>query len=397
MDILAISDVISQRKDSKSLDIPFLKGLVDKYPYAQVFPILYLKALSQAKSFEFEEELNRIAYRITDREKLYEIIHTNSLTEVAETPLSTVLISEEIEEEIPVETTEPTQVIEVEETAEIEFSPESPLILETVEELDSTIGVGLVQEELIEDKTLIEEEVASELETEIAEEKSPIEDITETELKKENSVVEDSEMEIEIELSEETENEQEEQPITEISSSSLEINILTEAIDQAFPYLLEQEQKVEPIEEDLMEEQPELTIEKEKISGKNIQETSSASLNTFSEWLNFGKNTEEIEDKTIEKDEKTVSEVSKEEIINKFIEKNPSISRPKKEFFSAPKKAQESVDDDRLMYSETLANIYVIQGNFPLAIKAYEQLCLTIPEKRLIFAKKIEELKQKIK
>jgi hypothetical protein len=36
-----------------------------------------------------------------------------------------------------------------------------------------------------------------------------------------------------------------------------------------------------------------------------------------------------------------------------------------------------------------------MQGNFPKAIKAFEQLCLTFPEKKTYFVQKIEELKNK--
>jgi hypothetical protein len=86
-----------------------------------------------------------------------------------------------------------------------------------------------------------------------------------------------------------------------------------------------------------------------------------------------------------------------DKIINKFIEKEPSISRPQKEFYSPSKKAKESVNPDSLIYTQTLANIFAIQGNFPKAIVAYEQLMLTNPEKKIFFANRIQELKEKLK
>ena len=46
--------------------------------------------------------------------------------------------------------------------------------------------------------------------------------------------------------------------------------------------------------------------------------------------------------------------------------------------------------------TETLANIFAIQGNFPKAIIAYEQLMLTNPEKKIFFAQRIKELKEKL-
>ena len=66
------------------------------------------------------------------------------------------------------------------------------------------------------------------------------------------------------------------------------------------------------------------------------------------------------------------------------------------EFFSPSKKAKESLDDSAVPVSETLAKIYALQGNYPKAIEAYEQLSLINPEKKIFFADQIKELKKKI-
>ncbi len=87
---------------------------------------------------------------------------------------------------------------------------------------------------------------------------------------------------------------------------------------------------------------------------------------------------------------------TKEEIINKFIDASPKISTPKKEFYSPIKQGQQSIAADQLIYTETLASILALQGNFPKAIIAYEQLILTNPEKKIYFAEKIKELKNKL-
>ena len=72
------------------------------------------------------------------------------------------------------------------------------------------------------------------------------------------------------------------------------------------------------------------------------------------------------------------------------------VESKKNEFYSAPKKAKESISEEKLIYSETLANIYQMQGNYPKAILAFQQLMLTIPEKKRYFAEKIKELNKKI-
>ncbi len=59
--------------------------------------------------------------------------------------------------------------------------------------------------------------------------------------------------------------------------------------------------------------------------------------------------------------------------------------------------ARLSVTDDSDMVSETLALIYVEQGNYSNAISTYEKLSLKNPEKRSYFANQIKILKQKIK
>lgn len=87
--------------------------------------------------------------------------------------------------------------------------------------------------------------------------------------------------------------------------------------------------------------------------------------------------------------------VDSKKIIDKFIKNEPKISKPKSTFFSPVNMAKQSVTDDFNLASETLANIYISQGNISKAIKIYDALSLKNPEKSTYFAKKIKDLKNK--
>lgn len=83
-----------------------------------------------------------------------------------------------------------------------------------------------------------------------------------------------------------------------------------------------------------------------------------------------------------------------EDILNRFIELNPSISKPKAEFFNPVKIAQESLEEDEDLVTETLVKIYIKQKNFKKAIRGLEKLSLIYPTKSNFFAAQIREIKE---
>ena len=84
-----------------------------------------------------------------------------------------------------------------------------------------------------------------------------------------------------------------------------------------------------------------------------------------------------------------------EKLIDKFIQSNPKIVPVEKPLENVDISA-ESVKEHESFFTDTLAKIYVKQGNYAKAILAYEKLSLKYPEKSAYFAGQISEIKKLI-
>jgi hypothetical protein len=81
------------------------------------------------------------------------------------------------------------------------------------------------------------------------------------------------------------------------------------------------------------------------------------------------------------------------DLIEKFIETEPRIVPREGDFQESVMIAEKSNIPAMDFVTETLANIYLQQGNKGKAIKIFEKLSLTIPEKSSYFAARIEEIR----
>ena len=106
---------------------------------------------------------------------------------------------------------------------------------------------------------------------------------------------------------------------------------------------------------------------------------------TFTQWL-------AMSNKKLQPKE-TVSQEEQEKIIERFIETNPKIVPDRKESKGIDLKKDDVKNIANLM-TVTLAQLYVEQGKFDTAIKAFKILSLKYPEKSSYFAKEIKRIKK---
>ena len=454
MNLEEIAKRISTPNMCSSSDIEPLRQLSEKYPFAQSFSILYLKALSINNDIRFDEELQKHAYKITDRIRLYELINEKEK------------LSRQIESEVELK-------IEVENQIDIEEIKKIENEFEVLEEIIETNVVNQFEEK--NENTILEEiteEIIEPFENNLEPETDEIPSfipikvdiiLPETEVEEFKSVSYRNEKKIELpdEIKEEIEetiniipqsnsiNEEQTEIISlpnTFEETPLEIDILAHAVSSNYSLEVEVENVVENVVEIKIDVELDTDIENEnEVEVKDFElktiETKDTSKKSFYTWLkassyaqtnfedNFDnedtfvevkvdklvekiaeikKNEENLEENLIDKNPVTKVELRNkiETIVEQFIKEEPTISRPQKidkqeerpktEFYSPLKKAKSSLDETSLPVSETLAKIFAAQGNFPKAIYAYQQLILIYPEKKIFFVTQIDELTNKL-
>jgi hypothetical protein len=137
MNLEQVSHYIAHPQELGLNEASALKELSAKHPYAAIFSLLYLTALSNGKSVDLDAALQQHAYRLSDRTKLYHLVH-NSVS-VSEPPQTVAeeIVSEEIIAEIKL--AEPEPVSEKELPSSVEEDQYAPQ-LQTAEETPEIVS-----------------------------------------------------------------------------------------------------------------------------------------------------------------------------------------------------------------------------------------------------------------
>lgn len=353
-----IHSKISAPSKCGSDDTGKLNELSILFPYASSFSVLYLKALSNSGDIRLESELEKVAFKISDRGVLYNILHPKNE-----------VISE-------------NRIAEVD-SKETELSPEVINL--------ATLSVGedekLVNDCQTEEKAFFESKVSDfELneEGEVPEvatlDKEELE-ICETFEEKSEDLVTDAQHVFESTMDDELDkiivsaaisNAFVTQELTQLDSESTFTDFENESIDVARTNIATVDQSEEVV-----------ILNPEKTEKETKEETTKEIVapKSFTAWLKINQSKHDDTDE--------FADISKKTEYYTF-------EKPKKEFFSPVKKAKESLDENKMPVSETLAKIFALQGNYSKAIYVYEQLTLLFPEKKSFFASQIRNLKKKI-
>ncbi len=359
-----------------------LADVLKVFPYFQTAHLLYAKSLHNTESIHYNNQLKTTAAFVSDRKVLHRLITNRhevieqAITEITSQAIEAAIedkkieqaVKELIREEVIEHKIEPVIQVEelkheVEEIEEIEIPTQEIIEEKVIEKIQELIEQEKPEENAIptEIADIIEEEEqpALSLKDILAKETLSTEELTVSELEKEYlSSAADTAVEIEM-LTTEVEKEE----LIEENTETVESNFVLNTPPVA-------------------EESKTNAIDPEKLS--------------FTDWLKHINNEEKEE--TIEETEGNTGSKAPTpfDLIDKFIKEEPKISRPKTEFYNPVNMAKQSVADDITFVSETLAKIYVLQGNYAKAIQAYENLRLKYPEKRLYFASQIKNLRKLI-
>ena len=381
-----------------------LDTLTQTFPYFQTAHLLYIKSLHNENSFLYNNQLKIAAAHATNRKVLYELITKKQVAKETTALVNENHVESKLQTEKDLGNIEP-EVIQ----------PEFPK-KKFIKDEDEWESGMLRQLQLLHHWQNSPAEILAKRIEELKKEKEK-KNPTASETKKEElpsaadeintllyvlvepgdaeDIYENDEESNEIDTAENWEIKvlaQESPEVSTLPSENLNIpqdavsqEIIREAINSSIE--LEVDDTLPSLEELGHKRKPEknppepLIIEAIKVENSPQEEV------TFSSWL------KQISDPLIT-EVLPEKQPIKDDLVDKFIQEQPRIQQNKAGFFNPINMAKKSVQDSDEFITETLAKIYVKQGNISKGIRAYQKLSLKFPEKNAYFAALIEELKR---
>jgi hypothetical protein len=379
-----------------------LESQVKEFPYCQSLQLLYTKNLHLLNSTRYNSQLKIAAAYSGDRRMLYELMKRTAPVQVKE---EVVLEEKKIEEPVVLaKKTDPvieekkiaeekkTEPVVEQKKAEVIKKDRTPedILRDALAEIDARkkeieaekkAGNNTGDQEIVEEKK--ELEVEQKAKEELKAEEKEIEEI---------KLEEKGQAENILKLISETTDTPLNETFDEVEKLKEELGTLDELYtNKAIEASVEldifkaEEELNKKIGSDLKK-----SIEEENTKKAEGKETVDLTKkHSFSDWLklrNAGENSEKS----------SGSNEESSDLIEKFIQTEPKIGKIKTEFYNPVNMARQSVSDSGELVSETLARIYEQQGAYAKAIHAYEILSLRMPEKKSIFAARIEEIRKLI-
>ena len=363
-------------KDPSSISLSDVEGIEkmkEKYAYASTLHLLVLKAKAMQHSVDFEAALNKSAVYVMDRAYLYDFLHQEEQADVEG------VVEKEVENEDTL-TLQDNIVEKLDEVVEeIKHPEEEETVLDVIDEkveegeeevtffdapaYDISLISSKVEDEVVEEQAeeAIEQDALEEgveiIEEEIAEEKD-------------NGVVIDWEIQ----------------------------EIVNEDEEMSFVEWLKSRKTNKPSED---KEEKKQINQKEQITTKEnidefVAEQKEDEKKEPEQKIENLPRVEEIKEVVQEKKDKGLSKKQINALLDKFIQSDPKISRPEKDMYNPVKTAQQSVEDQESLVTETLAKIHLLQKNYSKAIETYKRLILVYPEKKIYFATQIEKIREEM-